>query len=284
MARALRLEFPGALYHVTARGNAREDIYRDDEDRRVFLAVLALVIKRFNWLCHAYCLMSNHYHLVIETPEANLSAGMRQLNGVYTQRFNRRHERVGHVFQGRFKGILLERDSYLLELCRYVVLNPVRAKMVKHPGKHPWSSYRASAGTHTRPAFLSVDWILSQFAKTPSAARRRYIEFVAAGIGLPSPWESLKGQCLLGAASFVDALKPYLAHRRRLKEVPRAQRLLDRPALSDLVSDDETQPKARRNQQIRKAHLQYGYTLTQIARHLDIHYTTVSKVINATEN
>lgn len=130
MARPLRLEFPGAIYHVTSRGNARNAIFLDDEDRVLFLACLGAVVTRFGWWCHAYCLMDNHYHLLIETPEGDLSRGMRQLNGVYTQRFNRRHGRAGHVFQGRFKAIVVDRDSYLLELCRYVVLNPIRAGMV----------------------------------------------------------------------------------------------------------------------------------------------------------
>src|SRR5687767_13788050 len=137
MARPLRIEFAGALYHVTARGNARMPIFDDDADRRNFLSVLEQVLDRSGWLLHAYCLMGNHYHLMVETMQANLSAGMRQLNGVYTQRFNRRHERVGHLFQGRFKAILVERDSYLLELCRYVVLNPVRAGMVKRVQDYP---------------------------------------------------------------------------------------------------------------------------------------------------
>ena len=127
MTRPLRLEFPGALYHVTARGNARQGIYLDDQDRHLFLSVLSEVVGRFAWICHAYCLMDNHYHLLIETPQANLSLGMRQLNGVYTQRLNRRHARAGHVFQGRFKAILVERDAYLLKLARYIVLNPLRA-------------------------------------------------------------------------------------------------------------------------------------------------------------
>ena len=131
MVRPLRIEFPGAVYHITARGNARAKIFKDDADRDAFLSVLEQVLTQFDWLLHAYCLMDNHYHLMIETTEANLSAGMRQLNGVYTQRFNRRHRRVGHVFQGRFKAIVVDRDSYLLELCRYVVLNPVRARMVR---------------------------------------------------------------------------------------------------------------------------------------------------------
>ena len=130
MARPLRIEFDGALYHVTSRGNKREDIYLDDIDRLIFLDVLAEVCRRFNWVCHAYCQMTNHYHLLIETPDANLSLGMRHLNGVYTQKFNYHHDRVGHVFQGRYKGILVEKEAHLLELARYIVLNPVRARMV----------------------------------------------------------------------------------------------------------------------------------------------------------
>ena len=122
MARPLRLEFPGALYHITSRGNRREAIYDDNADRANFLELLVDIIERCNWRCHAYCLMTNHYHLVVETPEANLSKGMRQLNGVYAQRFNRRHNRVGHVFQGRPSVILVDKDSYLMELARYVVL------------------------------------------------------------------------------------------------------------------------------------------------------------------
>jgi REP element-mobilizing transposase RayT len=131
MARPLRIEYPGAVYHVTYRGNAREKVFLVDPDRELFLDVLSQVVERSNWRCHAYCQMTNHYHLLIETLEPTLSRGMRQLNGVYTQEFNRRHRRTGHVFQGRFKAILVERDAYLLELARYVVLNPVRAKMVR---------------------------------------------------------------------------------------------------------------------------------------------------------
>ncbi|MBI3060119.1 MAG: transposase, partial [Deltaproteobacteria bacterium] len=125
MARPLRIEFPEALYHVTSRGDRQEAIYEDDEDRRAYLEILGDVAKRFDWLCYAYCLMENHYHLVIETLEGNLSKGMRHLNGVYTQVSNRRHQRVGHLFQGRYKAILIDKDSYWLEVSRYVVLNPV---------------------------------------------------------------------------------------------------------------------------------------------------------------
>jgi REP element-mobilizing transposase RayT len=119
MARPLRIEFPGAVYHITSRGNAKQTIFLENQDRHKFLEVLSTVIERCSWLCHAYCLMKNHYHLMIETPEANLSRGMRQLNGVYTQLFNQRHKRVGHLFQGRYKAILVEKDTHLLSLCRY---------------------------------------------------------------------------------------------------------------------------------------------------------------------
>src|SRR4030042_35639 len=146
MARPLRIEFPGALYHVTARGNARQDIFLDDDDRLLFCSVLERVVSRFHLLLHAYCLMNNHYHLLVETPEGNLSKGMRQINGVYTQQLNRRYNRVGHVLQGRYKAILVDKDNYLLELSRYVVLNPVRAGLVKQPSRWAWSSYHAMVG------------------------------------------------------------------------------------------------------------------------------------------
>src|SRR5882724_1159736 len=157
MARPLRIEYDGALYHVTSRGNDRKAIFKDDRDRELFLNTLAQVTERFHWICHAYCLMNNHYHLVIETPDGNLSKGMRQLNGVYTQSFNRRHRRVGHLFQGRFKAILVERESHLLELCRYIVFNPARIKSSAKASTWAWSSYRATGGLASIPRCLTVD-------------------------------------------------------------------------------------------------------------------------------
>ena len=280
MARPLRIEYPGAIYHITSRGNAGQPIYKDDKDRETFLELLVSVVKRYRWLCHAYCLMGNHYHLLIETPEGNLSQGMRQLNGIYTQHFNRRHGRVGHAFQGRFKAIVVDRDSYLLELCRYVVLNPVRAGAVGSPGRYKWSSYRATAGIVRSPSFLTMDWVLSEFGRIQRKTQDRYKEFVKEGIKKPSPWENLRGQILLGDDKFVVRLKPYLKDVQEVREVPRVQRFVNRPLLEELFRDIKVKSKSIRNKMIREAHLSYGYTLVEIARVAGLHYTTVSRIVN----
>ncbi len=209
MARPLRIEFSGALYHVASRGDGQEDIYLEDKDRDAYLDILKETCKRFNWILHAYCLMDNHYHLLIETPDANLSKGMRQLNGVYTQRFNRHHDQVGHVFQGRYKAILVEKESYLLELARYIVLNPVRAQMVRSAKDWSWSSYRATAGLIKSEKWLTVDWILSVFAVRKTTAEKRYREFVSEGRNQPKPWEQLRNQIYLGSDKFVDAMQNF---------------------------------------------------------------------------
>ncbi|WP_127474661.1 REP-associated tyrosine transposase [Sulfurivermis fontis] len=279
MARPLRIEYAGALYHVTSRGNAREPIFHDDDDRQTFLALLGEVITRFGWMCHAYCLMGNHYHLLLETPDPNLSLGMRHLNGVYTQRFNRRHSRVGHVFQGRFKAILVEKDSYLLELARYIVLNPVRAGMVKDAALYPWSSYRATAGGKCAPAWLTTASILGLFAKTDAVARRRYCEFVAQGMTAGSPWPMLKGQILLGGEAFAAQMQPLLEGAADSKEVPRTQRWAHRPTLRTMFIKPVRADKLKRDEAIRCAYNDYGYTMAAIARELGLHYSTVSKVI-----
>ena len=224
MSRPIRIEFPDALYHVTARGDRREDIFEDDQDRHEFLTILEQVITRFNWTCYAWCLMDNHYHLLIQTPDGNLSKGMRQLNGVYTQASNRRHRHVGHLFQGRFKAILVDRDAYLLELARYVVLNPVRAGMVKKPADWKWSSYRASVGLEPSAPWLSADGLLALFAKRRSLAQQRYAQFVVEGIKGASPWTNLKGQVFLGDEQFVNRMQKHIRSGKDDVQIPRAQR------------------------------------------------------------
>lgn len=280
MARPLRLDFPGAVHHVTTRGNAQAAIFVDDGDRRSLLGVLDEVVALRNWRCHAYCLMDNHYHLLVETPEGNLSAGMRQLNGVYTQRFNRRHHRVGHLFQGRFKAILVERESHLLELSRYVVLNPVRAGMVAEPAAYPWSSYTATVGLVKRPSWLVVDWIVNQFGADFYTARRLYAQFVAEGRNTPSPMICLRGQFMLGGTAFAEAMRAALDRKTNMQEIPRGQRLSHRPALTELFPESPGVEKRVRDTLIARAHRDFGYSLAAIGRAVGLHYSTVSRIVN----
>ncbi|WP_090415627.1 transposase [Nitrosomonas halophila] len=273
MARPLRIEFPGGLYHVTSRGDRREEIYLDDADRVNWLTLFGQVCKRFNWVCHAYCLMDNHYHIVVETLEGNLSRGMRQLNGVYTQTFNRAHNRVGHVYQGRYKAILVEKESYLLELSRYVVLNPVRAGRVKDVEQWPWSSYSAMIGKGSRPEWLQTDWILGQFGKKRKRAIAAYRDFVRAGVGLPSVWNDLRGQIYLGREEFIETMQQHVQSNSHISEIPRAQRRANAKPLSYYSSFND------RNAGITAAYQTGDYTMKAIADEFGLHYATVSRIV-----
>jgi len=178
-----RIQFPGAIQHITVRGDRREKVFIDDNDRHIWLRIFADVCQRYGWHTHAFCQMGNHYHLVIETPEPNLSAGMLRLNSIYTQRFNYRHSGSGHLFQSRFHSQLVQRQTHLLELIRYVILNPVRAGMVATPGGWPWSSYAMTCSPEIAPAWLDTDWVLAQFADQPAEAVKAFRRFVADGCG-----------------------------------------------------------------------------------------------------
>jgi REP element-mobilizing transposase RayT len=275
MARPIRIEYPGALYHATSRGNARQKIFRSDKDRSYLIELLAGVADRFQWLCYAYCLMDNHYHLVIETREANLSKGMRQLNGVYTQKCNWKHHKTGHLFQGRYKATIVDRDPYLLELCRYVVLNPVRAHAAENLEDWKWSSYRATAGIDDVPPFLAADRLLAQFSSTRKRACKLYQRFVAEGISGTSPWDELKGQVYLGDERFVEKIKDL--RRNDDREIPRYQREAAKPDLHFLFA--ETYSRDARNKAIYAAHVIHRYTLQQVGDHVGMHYTTVSRIV-----
>jgi len=271
MARPLRIEFEGAVYHVTSRGNARDDIYLSDADREMFLDALAHVVDRFGWICHAYCLMDNHYHLMIETPQANLSRGMRQLNGIYTQRFNLAHNRVGHVFQGRYKSIVVDKDAYLLELSRYIVRNPVAAGMVEDVADWPWSSYRAMVGEAPVQRFLHTGWILLQFGGTESKAKAAYASFVRkAETG--NPWEGLNGPDVLGSDEFRGGLR--LQNTASGQEIPRRKRILRHLPLSEIASSGKD-----KCEWMREAYREHGYTMQAIADHAGLHHSTVSRLI-----
>ncbi|MEE8364559.1 MAG: transposase [Gammaproteobacteria bacterium] len=274
MARPLRIEFAGALYHVTARGDRQEDIFSTDIDRKAFLEILEQVVERFNWLIHAYCLMDNHYHLLIETPDGNLSKGMRQLNGVYTQTSNRNNNRVGHVFQGRYKAILVQKESYLLELSRYIVLNPVRARMVNNARAWSWSSYRDTAGYRAPPQWLRIEWLLAAFGKRQSNAQQKYQAFVAAGKNQPSPWEELRNQVFLGSEEFVNDLQLKIKSNRDLSEIPKSQRRKKVQSLDYYVRHSHN-----RNQAILASYASGGYSMKEIGDFFGLHYSWVSRVI-----
>lgn len=274
MARPLRLEFAGALYHVTSRGDRREAIYETDKDREQFLFILSEVCEQYHWICHAYCLMDNHYHLLIETPEANLSKGMRQLNGVYTQTFNRAHRRVGHVFQGRYKAILVDKDSYLLELARYIVLNPVRARMVRSAKDWPWSSYRATVGQQEKPIWLNTEWILAGFGRQKSKAIDAYKRFISEGKNQPSPWERLRNQVFLGDEVFVESMQRLIDADKELSEIPVRQRRALPKKLSFYAGKYKT-----RNEAIVMAYASGGYSLKEVGDYFGLHYSTVSGII-----
>ena len=275
MSRPLRLEFEGALYHVTSRGDRREDIYETDADRGAFLDLLGAVCDRCNWVCHAYCLMGNHYHLLIETPDANLSRGMRQLNGMYTRKFNVAHHRVGHVFQGRYKAILVDVDEYLLELSRYIVLNPVRARMVERPEEWPWSSYIAMGNRRVAPDWLEVDGLLALFGGKRRSAVLAYRRFVMEGIGKDGPWGHLKGQIYLGDERFLEVMQDRLAGQDDSIEIPRAQRRPKGKSLAYYRQNSDS-----RDQAMRRAYASGSFTLQSIATHFGVHYRTVSRAVN----
>ncbi|MBA5608618.1 transposase [Duganella sp. FT3S] len=277
MTRPLRLEFAGALYHVTSRGDRSEAIYRDDADRLAWLDILALVCKRYNFIVHAYCQMTNHYHVLIETVDGNLSLGMRQLNGQYTQLFNRRHQVAGHLFQGRYKAILVQKQGYLLELARYVVLNPLRARMVSSLGAWPWSSHHLLVGACKAPAWFDREWLLGQFGSTGNVAVQRYIRFVMAGIGRDSPLLGVNYQLILGDAAFTARYHHGPPHGA-VRGISRTQRrALGWPL------DEYRRHFPDRDEAIARAYFSTVYTMQQIADFFGISMRTVNRAVQKFE-
>lgn len=279
MARLPRLEFANALYHVTSHGGGDEDIYLSRDDRLAWLATLGQVCMRFNWVCHAYCLMANQYDIVIETPDANLSVGMRQLNGVYTQYFNRAHLRAGPVFQGRFKAVLVEKDRHLLSLARDVVLNPLRAKVVRRLENWPWSSFSATGGLASKPGWLNTDFILSQFGAQRARAMAKYVAFVQDGKNLPGTLDAVQGQIYLGSEKFVTKMRAAIEKKPGLNKIPDAQ--MSAQALARDLADYARAHE--RDEAIAFAFLSGRHTMTAIAAHFGLHLTTVSRLVKAYE-
>ena len=266
-------------YFLTASTHNRSRLLVGDNAKQGVRDTIRELDPLFDFELRAWVVLDNHYHLLIQTPDGNLSKGMRQLNGVTTQTSNRRHHRVGHLFQGRFKAILVDHNAYLLELSRYIVLNPVRAGMVKTPGDWPWSSYRASAGLAPVAPWLTVDGVLSQFVKRRSLAQQRYAQFVSEGIRADSPWQNLKGQVFLGDDRFVQQMQAKIESRQRNDvQIPAAQR---RPRALSLPIIERSAPD--RNAAIMTAYATGAYSYQEISTHFGIHFTTVGRIVRRGE-
>jgi putative transposase len=237
MARPLRIEYEGAFYHVTARGNERKEIYKNDRDREKFLEYLASAVERYKAKIHVYCLMSNHYHMLIETPSGNLSQIMRHVNGSYTAYFNAKRDRSGHLFQGRYKAILVDKDAYAGELSRYIHLNPVRAGMTEDPEEYEWSSYRAYIRKSRTRKWLTEEFILGYFGDREQAARKCYQEFINALIGKEyvSPLGEAVGGCILGRRGFVEKIKElYLGETKITRDLPAVREIKSGPSFAEI--------------------------------------------------
>jgi REP element-mobilizing transposase RayT len=236
MSRQVRLEFPGALFHVTSRGNNKQNIFFDDHDRELYLDLLGMCEKRFGWIIPAYVLMSNHVHLLIQLTIETLSKGLEWLHGQYARSFNRRHGRVGHLFQGPPYAPLIEKQAYYQQVLSYVVLNPVRAGMVRLPEDYRWSSHRAILGMVEAPEWLAVDDVLAEFADDRNLARARYRNFVDAGIGLErTPWRDLVANTFLGTEQWIDGVRDRLKLKPRCDAFPLEQRIAGRTSMSEIV-------------------------------------------------
>lgn len=278
MTRPPRIEFPGALYHVISRGNEKQEIYFDDRDRRVFLNNLEQCIGVHNLICHAYCLMNNHYHLLLETPDGNLSKAMRDINGDYAQKFNERHGRVGHLWQGRYKSFLIEKDLYFLEVVRYIVNNPVKAELVNHPKKWKWSSYGVVAGERKNPQWLENDFTLSLFSSNTKDAQKEYRSFVKKSISNEEPYNKLREGTILGSPQFVAWVWEEFKDFEKVIEFKKSDRMISRPSLDELF--DTVKNKLERDKIIKFARIRTAYSVTEIANHLKLHRSTVSKILN----
>lgn len=273
MNRPLRIEFEHALYHVTSRGDRQDNIFRSDSDRLVWLSLLGDTCERFNFEVRAYCQMTNHYHLLLETVNGKLARGMRHLNGNYSRYFNRTHGLVGHVFQGRYKAILCQSETYLLELSRYIELNPVRARMVALPNEWPWSSYQAAIGLADSPQWLRSAPLLMQFGANQRDARLSYREFVIAGIGGISPLAKVANQTLLGDGDFhasIVGVEP----TGNLREIKRNQRRATALPLQAYFAAYRDPKEA-----MARAYYSLSYSMPEIAQHARVSVKTVSRAV-----
>lgn len=270
MARPLRLLVENGHYHVTARSWDRSALFRDDEHRLEFLDRVGMTVERFDWRCLAYCLMDNHFHLLVRTPLANLPRGMQRLNSGYAQWFNRQRGRSGPVYEKRYGAVLIQREPHLLEAFRYIALNPVRAGLCRSPHRYVWSSHAATAGHAPPPGYLAPGEVHDLFASVTGAdGRASYREFVAAAAD-PAPYEAP----VHGDDAFV---REAMQHVTRDPEIPRREWTAGRPPLHELLEPDAA------GESLSRAYRQHGYTMACLAEHVGRHVSTVSRRIAAHE-
>ena len=284
MARPLRIVFPGAFYHITSRGNEQRVIFKSQRDRKKFLSYLESATQRYDALIHAYCLMDNHYHLLIETPSGNLPQIMRHINGAYTTYFNVKRKRSGHLLQGRYNAILVDRDIYAKELSRYIHLNPIRAKMIDKLEHYQWSSYLEYIGRRKPPSWLVRDFILSYFGQKAKIAQQNYLKFVEAKVGqkYKSPFRKVVGSTILGDEEFVKMVKEnYLQSVEPDRDLPALRELSEKPEIEDIMRAAESafakQPRLARNIALFLCHRCSGKTLKYIGKHFGIGESAVSQ-------
>jgi len=283
MSRALRVQYPGAFYHITNRGNAKQKIFLNKDDYQSFLDTIAAVLRRYNWICYSYCLMPNHYHLLIKTLDPNLSDGMRQLNGDYTQSFNIKHNRVGHLFQGRFKSSLIDQETYYFEVMRYIALNPVRAKLTTTPYAWAWSSYRHLIYGNNNLEYLNTKIALEEYSKNFTNAKQLYKDNVNLKIKEETSWEKLGNRAVIGSDEFMNKIKQFLNQTRNVKEISKKERFINRPILDKIFNKEKLIIKIQRDKLVYQAYLDYGYSLSEIGRYLNLHYSTISKIVKKME-
>ncbi|MBI5194784.1 MAG: transposase [Nitrospirae bacterium] len=291
MARPLRIEYEGALYHIAARGNERNPIYRGEGDYQKFLEILSKLPLRYGIILHGYVLMENHYHLLIETPKGNITKTMHWLNATYTGFFNQKYKRAGHLFQGRYKGLLIEKERYLVAVSRYIHLNPVRALMVRKPEGYRWSSYTEYIGKEKKSKWLRCDWILGQYSLDDTRARKQYKAFVEEGLTLnENPFKELKGRLILGNEDLINGIKKRIKLKRH-REIPESKRLVKSIKYEDVItavtnkfeiSGEKIKETGKRNNLARKVslYLLRWYTdmsNAEIAEYFGIGYTAVSQ-------
>jgi len=289
MARPLRIEYPGAFYHITSRGNERQDIFKNDSERIKFLSYLESATERYGATIHVYCLMNNHYHILLETPLGNLSQIMRHINGAYTTYFNVKRQRSGHLFQGRYKAIVIDADEYAAELSRYIHLNPVRVGIVDRPEQYRWSSYRCYVGKEKIPKWLKLNFILGYFGKRRSIAQKKYHEFVNSLVDkeYKSPLTDTVASTILGGSDFVKDLKDkYLTSQKLDRNLP-ALRELSKASTTEIIKEVNSifakDPSLAKKIAIYLCHKYSARTLKEIGTHFGVGESGVSQASRRVE-